>query len=58
MQQMVQSGMIPAGSNAFHLVSRYWTLATGNFIYLIGATFILQLISSTVKVLKMRNILS
>lgn len=58
MQQMVQSGMFPAGSDAFHLVSRYWTLVTGNFVYLIGAVFILELISSTIKVLKMRNILS
>jgi hypothetical protein len=55
MQQMTQVGLAPAGEG-FRTFSTAWGYATQNMIYLIGVIFVLQMIATAVKMLRMRNV--
>ncbi|AIQ14248.1 HAAS signaling domain-containing protein [Paenibacillus durus] len=56
MRQMAESGIAPAGSEAFYNVSSIWSRITGGFIYLIGIVIFIDMITAAVKAYRLRTI--
>ncbi|QWU15263.1 hypothetical protein SAMN04487895_10875 [Paenibacillus sophorae] len=56
MRQMAESGITPAGSEAFYNVSSIWSRTTEGFIYLIGIVILADIIAAAVKAYRFRTI--
>lgn len=53
--QMVENGVIPAGGEVYRTVSTVWYQVTQNFAYFLLLIFVILLISTVVKVFRLRN---
>ena len=56
-QQMGQIGLAPAGSELYEIVNTVWTQVTRGIIYLIGVVFAGEMISTVIKMFRMKNLL-
>ncbi|MDT3428970.1 hypothetical protein J2Z22_004566 [Paenibacillus forsythiae] len=56
MRQMAESGITPAGSEAFYKVGSNWSRATGGLIYLIGIATFIEIITAAAKAYRLRAI--
>jgi hypothetical protein len=55
MQQIVQAGLIPASGETFQTINTVWVSVTQNFVLFVGLVFVIQVISTVFKFLKMRR---